>query len=341
MTRFIALCVAGTMSVIGAAPLQGASLTGLEDPKFQSALHVWLEGNDEKALQSLASLARAENRAAQVFLGQVESKPWLHSHVTGDLARKERIELMRNPKGLSGKSWLASAAADTLLAQQILDANKPYQNSENGKALFAAGELDAALPLIARASAAGDFVGALELALTDEAIPYSSGFVQPLVRELPQLAKSGLVSLSDPRFPEIRNRLDLIPENDPGGEFLWGSGRAVTAPQDVLLPQAELRSMGNVLMRLPELQPIIQIIQRHCPQEVAEALAALQMASYGSPLTQITFSPVDTVLPTSQYRKSARFEADILRRMWFSVSKVMVQNLNKCAFSMTSHSSPS
>lgn len=337
--RIIAFCVAGMMSVIGTAPLHGASLTGIANPKFQSALHVWLEGNDSEALQSLASLARAENRAAQVLLGQIESRTWLYSHVTGDLARNEKIELMRNPKGLSGESWLASAASDTPLAQQFLDANMPYRSPENGKALFAEGELDSALPLIARASTAGDFVGALELALADNAIPYSSGFVQHLVRELPQLVKSGLVSLSDPRMHGIQSRLDQIPETNRRGELLWGNGEGIMYQKAVSLSQAELRSTGNMLKDVPELQPITQIVRDHCPQEVAEALATLQMGSYGRPLTHITFSPVESILPTSDYRKSARFEADILRRMWFSVSKVVVQNLNSCAFSMISQNS--
>jgi len=339
LSRFVALCVAGMMYLTGATTLYGASLTGAEDPKFLSALYAWLEGNDDEALHSLASLARAENRAAQVFLGQIESKLWLHSHVTGDLARKERIELMRNPQGLSGKSWLASAASDTPLAQHFLDANLPYRSPENGLALFAEGELDSALPLIARASTVGDFVGALELALANNAIPYSSGFVRNVVRDLPRLVESGLVSLNDPRFPEIQRRLDLVPVNAPGAELLWGSGGVITTPRDFFLPQAELQSIGNTLMGVPGLQPVTLIIQRHCPREVADALAALQMASYGRPLTLITFSPVETVLPTPDYQKSARFEADILRRMWFSVSKVIVQNLNKCAFSMIAHSS--
>ena len=246
---------------------------------------------------------------------------------------------MRNPKGLSGKSWLASAAADTPLARHFLDADLPYRSAENGKALFAAGELDAALPLIARASYVGDFLGALELALTDNAIPYSSGFVQPLILDLPDLAKSELVSIDDPRLPGIRNRLDLIPEIDRSGELLWGDDEGLSTSKAVSLSEAELRSIGNTLMGVPELRPINRIIEKHCPREAAEALAALQTAVYGHPLTHLTFSPVETILPTDDYRKSARFETDMLRRLWFSGSKVILQNLNDCAYSMVSRSS--
>lgn len=338
MSRFLALCIAGMLSVYGHASLQAASLKGLEDHEFQSALHDWLDGNDREALQSLASLARAENRAAQVFLGQVESKLWLYSHVADDLSRKERIELLRNPGGLSGKSWLASAASDTPLAQHFLDANMPYRNPETAKALFAQGELDAALPLIARASTAGDFVGALELALTEQAMPYSSGFVHNVVRELPQLVDSDLVSLNDPRMPAIQSRIDRLPNSDPSGELLWGNGAGLMGFQIGSLSQAQLRSMGDTLMNVPELRPIAKIVRRHCPGWTPEALATLQIASYGRPLTLITFSPVDSILPTTEYRKSARFEADMLRRMRYSSSTVVVQKLNSCAFSMISRS---
>lgn len=338
MSRFLALCIAGILSVSGHASLQGASLNGLDNPEFQSALDDWLEGNDREALRSLASLARAENRAAQVFLGQVESKPWLHSHVTDDLDREERIELLRNPGGLSGKSWLASAASNTLLAQHFLDASMPYRSPETAKALFAQGELDAALPLIARASTAGDFVGALELALTEQAVPYSSGFVRYVVRELPQLVDSDLVSLNDPRMPAIQSRMDRLPNSDPGGELLWGNGAGLMGFQIRSLSQAQLRSMGDTLMKVPELQPLTQIVREYCPEETSEALATLQIASYGRPLTHITFSPVATILPTAEYRKSARFEADMLRRMRFRSSTTIVQKLNSCAFSMISRS---
>jgi hypothetical protein len=88
-------------------------------------------------------------------------------------------------------------------------------------------------------------------------------------------------------------------------------------------------------MEVPELQPFSRIVQRHCPQETSEALATLQIASY-APLTHITFSPVDTILPTAEYRESARFAADMLRRIRSSSSTVVVQKLNTCASSMIS-----
>lgn len=334
MSRLLALCIVGFLSVTGSAAVQGASVTGSESPEFQSALQTWLEGNDLEALQSLASLARADNRAAQVFLGQVAGKPWLHAHVTDALDRKERIELLRNPEGLSGKSWLASAAADTPLAQDFLDANRPYRDPANAKALLAQGELDAALPLIVRASMAGDSVGALELALSDRALPYSSGFVREVMRELPRLVDSDLI-LSDPRMPEIQSRIDQLPVTDPAGELLWGNGEQMGRPRKLTFSQADLRTIGDMLMEVPELQPLIRIVQRHCPQETSEALVTLQIASY-APLTHITFSPVNTILPTAEYRQSARFEPDMLRRIRSSSSTVVVQKLNTCASSMIS-----
>lgn len=49
-------------------------------------------GDDAKALTAFAELARGGNRAAQVFLGQVEPLTYLYSALSADLPRRDRID---------------------------------------------------------------------------------------------------------------------------------------------------------------------------------------------------------------------------------------------------------
>jgi len=128
----------------------GDAIKGSEEKSFQSALSNWLSGKDEIALSAFSELAQNENRAAQIFLAEVETKPWLHHRVTKSLTRKSKIALLRNPIGLSGRSWLYSAASDTPLAQYFIDARKPIENTKNVVFLLDANELSLALPLISR-----------------------------------------------------------------------------------------------------------------------------------------------------------------------------------------------
>ena len=91
-------------------------MKGQDAPRFQEALALWLAEDDETALPEFAALAAEGNRAAQVLLAHIDvavplQGPWLAS-----LPRAERIALMRQPGGVSGKSWMAAAAVDTPLA---------------------------------------------------------------------------------------------------------------------------------------------------------------------------------------------------------------------------------
>lgn len=96
-------------------PASAAEIAGQADPRFQAALAQWL-ADDAGSLPVLAALASEDNRAAQVLLALIDVSaplqgPWLVA-----LPRAERRALMRAPGGVSGRSWMAAAAADTPLA---------------------------------------------------------------------------------------------------------------------------------------------------------------------------------------------------------------------------------
>lgn len=130
------------------APLHSAMAqpTGHDAPAFKQAVKAWLADDDQTALPALAKLAREDNRAAQVLLGRIATRPmgpWL-----AGLKRKERVSLLRAPGGLSGTSWLKVAAeAGDPLAQLFLDAVDPRAGADIVRVLVEANELAAAFIL--------------------------------------------------------------------------------------------------------------------------------------------------------------------------------------------------
>ncbi len=95
---------------------RAADVAGEDDPRFQAALELWLADDDQAALPALAALAGEGNRAAQVLLALADAITPLQGPWLAGLPRAERIALMRQPGGLSGRSWMEAAAADTPLA---------------------------------------------------------------------------------------------------------------------------------------------------------------------------------------------------------------------------------
>ena len=95
---------------------RAADVAGEDAPRFQAALELWLADDDQEALPALAALAGEGNRAAQVLLALTDAITPLQGPWLAGLPRAERIALMRQPGGLSGRSWMLAAAADTPLA---------------------------------------------------------------------------------------------------------------------------------------------------------------------------------------------------------------------------------
>jgi hypothetical protein len=110
--------LAGLMLCVLMAPglTFGAVVFGHNDPRFRAALDLWLAEDDETALPEFAALAAGGNRAAQVLLAHIDATMPLQAPWLASLPRAERIALMRQPGGVSGRSWISAAATDTPLA---------------------------------------------------------------------------------------------------------------------------------------------------------------------------------------------------------------------------------
>lgn len=123
-----------------------AQPAGHDAPAFRNAVAAWLDNDDQTALPALAKLAQSDNRAAQVLLGRIATRPmgpWL-----AGLERKERKALLRAPGGLSGTSWLKVAAeAGDPLAQAFLEKPAPRADESVMRRLAELGEPLAAADL--------------------------------------------------------------------------------------------------------------------------------------------------------------------------------------------------
>ncbi len=114
---------------------------------LDDAISLWLDDNDADALPMLSELASSGDADAQLLLGQIEATlpPGAGSEFMTGLSRRERIDLLRSPGGLSGKSWLRVRAdeGDTLAAA-LLASRLPDADMDVVRALLDAGEREAA-----------------------------------------------------------------------------------------------------------------------------------------------------------------------------------------------------
>lgn len=119
----LALILLTPFSQARAQPIPGA-----DDLTFVSARDAWLQGDDLMALGLLSGLARTGNTAAQMLLSQIALAPLTHSHVTESMPRRDRIALLRQEGGLSGRDWMQAAAESHPLADAYWSSRVPLDD---------------------------------------------------------------------------------------------------------------------------------------------------------------------------------------------------------------------
>ena len=96
------------------------AVPGEDASGYQTAVQLWLEGsNDLEALRQLSGLANEGNTAAQMLLSSIARAEHTHIAVTQSLQRRERIALLREDVGLSGRDWLQRASEHRSLLRRI------------------------------------------------------------------------------------------------------------------------------------------------------------------------------------------------------------------------------
>ena len=303
--------LAALLTLCLALPAVADAIPGENDPGYEAAVAMWLAGEDLPALKALSTLAQDDNAAAQILLAQIAANGHLHAHVTGVLARKSRIELLRQPGGLSGKSWL-TAASDVPLARALLDSKDSAKFVDAARGLLAEGEPGAAVKQLHRALVVWDLPAAEDIAR--EIAPVLEGdnaVLTPMIHFVQFLIRG--VS-TDPNWPVEKSVAAL--DNDPEGRLTWYP----VAPLD-FLENAALRALVLThAQNVAAFEPLKTFCTAACPQSVnsCTAIGAIELFQTGP----LPFnSPSERLIPNDVYWQSDRMQGDLVRRFKYSAAR--------------------
>lgn len=290
------------------------------DDDFQTALDLWLEGNDETSLLALSALANDGYTDAQILLAQIErSSSFTSDFVTG-LTRKERTALLRMPGGLSGKSWLVAARENSDLAAAFLDVKSVETRYDAAISLYELGEIRAADETIMQQFNYGIeplFELAAERRLPVEIMPIvtmmaklNMAQAEPFVRRMIEM---GNFRQELSRADEIRGSQIApiwIPAPNGSGNDLSNimTGRVL---EEWNIPAASIREYEDWIVTHPLLDVLRIPCERLCPDEVT----ACSRVAYAAIPYRETFtmgSPVETLISQDRYLHSERAAIDIV-----------------------------
>lgn len=305
-----------------------AQIAGQNDPQFKAALTQWLDGKDLAALTALSELAKADNRAAQVFLGRVDSMRRTHIHVTGDMDRKVRNSLMRAGSGAFGKSWLQIAKADTPLAGAFQNANKPR------KELAAIVQLLKSREYLAATTALIDSMGEI---MGDDFIPINEVLENAA---LPIHLRNFFHSTET--FWAKGNRKAWI-KFSIGTTYVQGQLKKqdafnwpVYSWYDLTSGKISASDIDPVIVNNPIFAPLQNLCSEACGDDVPKCMRALNGTAIGGSLWLRLSSPTETILRNDDYQSSARISDDLKRLLrstgteqnWFDLLK----RYDQCAY---------
>jgi len=284
---------------------KAVEIPGQGSPAFQAVLQDWLDGNDMAALTQLAELARQDNRAAQIFLARVAEEAYLHTHVTGSLPRAERVALLRQPGGLSGKSWLKAAQEDVPLALAMLQSKNVNEKGAATPVLLKYGETTLALRLANTILKGGQFSETHQIL---RQMDVSLGAVKVLMYMAVNGGAMGL-PMFGPKNERMKHRVD--PKS--GVSFADQLGAVGVTPRVFFEDERYRDLVMSEVVKVPELLPVVNWCNINCANSAQQcSVAALfgGVNNYG-----LFSSPSESLLSNVTYWSSPRIEADIARRL--------------------------
>lgn len=292
-------------------------VAGQDDPAFVAAIDLWLAGEDAVALPAFAALAREDNRAAQVFLGQIGQLIYLHSHVTGDMGRRDRIALLRSPGGLSGTSWLRVAAEDELLAQALVDRRGAETVVQGTAEVLDLGETrEGFMGLMNQSLAGSDLFENLPAFLALTAHPTIMAEARWIGLRMFQSMRWEVENFETPSF-DVDRFWEAAALLDATGPF----------PSDIVenwvnvqmrgpfAPEAgteDYLAQGAFMAAEPLFASIRGVCETTCPGAIDACMFTINWRLAGS-LYVYGYSPAEWAVPTQTYRAASRFHADVLR----------------------------
>ncbi|MCC1480579.1 hypothetical protein [Roseibaca sp. Y0-43] len=249
----------------------------------QAAIAEWLEGSELDGLRALAGLARAGDTDAQLFLGLVDKSTELQGPAVAALTRAERLELLRAPGGMSGRSWVDVAAAggdplaqawrDLWSMQASLDTAETFARAQEPRALA-----EALLTLVKR---------------------QDTGFAPDVLAR--DWYPPALLMLSETRVLREHDAARLHP-GDPQQRF--GPNGA---------PQAQ--ALQDWLAHSTPALPLRAVCAAQCAATQASCVMALYTALGDYEALVTLGSPVAALVPDAVFAESPRGQAALARRI--------------------------
>lgn len=318
-----------TLALLFGLSSANAQIAGQNDPQFKAALELWLEGNDDlAALTALSDLAKADNRAAQVFLGRVDLMRHTHSHVTDPIDRKAQNSLMRAGSGAFGKNWLRIAEADTPLGSAFRHANKVREELGAIVQLLEFQEYAAATAAltVSMGEISGDDFIRINKVLKHSSIPIHMRNYFHSTEDFWALG-NGKLRETDPSIASLSKA-----ERAKQDAFNW----PVYSWFELDKGKITASDIDPYIVNNPVFAPLQNLCSDTCGGDVPKCMRALN----GTPVEGIMWlnlsSPAETILPNDDYQSSARISGDLKRLLrttnvqqdWFDLLK----KYDQCAY---------
>jgi len=292
------------------------AVPGEEASGYQAAVHLWLDGSDDlEALRQMSDLANEGNTAAQILLASIARAEHTHIAVTQSLPRRDRIALLREDVGLSGRDWLQGASEISPLAQ----AHWSYISPAVGRGY----DLDAVAILLSH----GEIRHALR-ALNNLAARSPDFEIAPFIYEhIDELGAASLSILDHVLRSQVAQGATVIPIprtgmsedelsrffaslTDPQNRFTQsGLLEFIEGPASYIVSEERIVTW---IQEAPELQPLITFCSSECPDAVNACLVSSTRAlTFSSGFPHPLASPSQSLIPDQAYWESERFERDL------------------------------
>ena len=318
--RFIAIIM---IVWAGSAWAERPAIDGETTQAFQDARAAWLDGDDLDSLKALKSLSENGNTAAQILFARIAEEPHMHRHLTNNLTRKDRNGFLRQPGGISGKSWLEAARENSDLALHIMGAKVAFTREQRSDGSWFSAEADSAV------------AGLLSFGETDMATEvafklYDGNFLPPALdlltryqADLDPITEPVRVSLETinamfysngdqsvsaaDAYSQLTDRLDEI-----APEIHLGAARMKIV--QVIYDESRQAEIKQHAERVRAWRPLAQLCEASCPTTYSDCLLAGAISI--GPTSRFPFaSPLQSLIPTEDYWSSPRMRADTARRL--------------------------
>jgi hypothetical protein len=306
-----------TFLVSGHVATAAENVAGSDDPDFTAATEIWLEGRDLEALERLSELASDGHVPSKILLSRIADTPKFSAHIAETLTRKERIALFREPKGLSGRDWLASAAEDNDLARALwhIQSKTPFERTEiesNIATLVSYGEIKPAFDYIFQGWLEHQLEAPAEMILeNDKAFGAAGRYMLGVL--FVSMAENG-------QMPPFHAGVNTIAKTRVFVDWLTSDLHEFAFSGSMVLRGLQRNpstrdALAQAVVQLPELQPLTLFCETSCAASQQEICLAegIDAVTWSGAFPFPFASPAQSLIDDATYWGSARFPEDVKR----------------------------